>query len=93
MFPTFPHLSEAIAAERAADLQREAEAYRRARGLRRGRGLRGALVHARHAGARPSPRLRPVPVGPVSASAVPASSVPACAAPRHDSCAAAARVS
>jgi hypothetical protein len=31
MFPSFPHLAEAIAAERAADYQREAAAYRRAR--------------------------------------------------------------
>jgi hypothetical protein len=35
MFPSFPHLAEAIAAERAADFQREAAAYRRARGVRR----------------------------------------------------------
>jgi hypothetical protein len=37
MFPSFPHLAETIAAERAADLQREAAAYRRARGIRRAR--------------------------------------------------------
>ena len=37
MFPSFPHLAEAIAAERAADFQREAAAYRRARGIRRTR--------------------------------------------------------
>jgi hypothetical protein len=35
MFPSFPHLAEAIAAERAADFQRDAAAYRRARGVRR----------------------------------------------------------
>jgi hypothetical protein len=31
MFPSFPHLAETIAAERAADYRREAAAYRRAR--------------------------------------------------------------
>ncbi|HEY2316154.1 MAG TPA: hypothetical protein VGH96_21275, partial [Streptosporangiaceae bacterium] len=35
MFPTFPYLAEAIAAERAADLQREAADFRRARRIRR----------------------------------------------------------
>jgi hypothetical protein len=53
MFPTFPHLSQAIAAERAADLQREAAAYRRARGLRR------TPVRTSHAGARPLARRGP----------------------------------
>jgi hypothetical protein len=31
MFPNFPYLAEAIAAERAADLQRKAADYQRAR--------------------------------------------------------------
>jgi hypothetical protein len=35
MFPSFPHLAETLAAERAADYQREAAAYRRARRSRR----------------------------------------------------------
>jgi hypothetical protein len=35
MFPSFPGLAEAIAAERAADFQRGAAAYRRARRVRR----------------------------------------------------------
>ncbi len=47
MFPTFPYLTESIAAERAADLRREAAAYRRTRGIRR------PLVRMSHAGGRP----------------------------------------
>jgi hypothetical protein len=35
MYPSFPRLAEAIAAERAADFQRDAEAYRRARRVKR----------------------------------------------------------
>jgi hypothetical protein len=34
MFPNFPNLAEAIAAERAADFQREAAQHRRAQGRR-----------------------------------------------------------
>ncbi|HTA07613.1 MAG TPA: hypothetical protein VK836_03850 [Streptosporangiaceae bacterium] len=54
MFPTFPYLSESIAAERAADLRREAAAYRRTRGIRR------SLVRSSHAGARPHARRSPM---------------------------------
>jgi len=54
MFPTFPYLTESIAAERAADLRREAAAYRRTRGIRR------PLVRTSHAGARPHARRSPV---------------------------------
>ena len=46
MFPTFPYLTESIAAERAADLRREAAAYRRTRGIRR------PLVRTSRAGGR-----------------------------------------
>jgi hypothetical protein len=35
MFPNFPNLAEAIAAERAADLQRDAAQYHRARRVKR----------------------------------------------------------
>jgi hypothetical protein len=51
MFPSFPHLAETIAAERAADFQREAAAYRRARGIRRTR------LATTRAGARTRPGL------------------------------------
>jgi hypothetical protein len=57
MFPSFPHLAEAIAAERAADFQREATAYRRARGIRR------PLLAKDRAGARPRPGHGRVPAG------------------------------
>jgi hypothetical protein len=71
MFPTFPHLSQAIAAERAADLQREAAAYRRSRGVKR------TPVRTSHAGARPLTRRSPAAARTVTRSDACASASPA----------------
>ncbi len=70
MFPSFPRLAEAIAAERAADFQRDAAAYRRARPVRRARRVARAQLTGDLAGVR---------------SHGASSRVPAAAA-RHDSC-------
>jgi|HubBroStandDraft_3_1064219.scaffolds.fasta_scaffold1440643_1 hypothetical protein len=43
MFPNFPNLAEAIAAERAADFQRDAAQYHRARSVKRSRVKRSSL--------------------------------------------------
>jgi hypothetical protein len=43
MFPNFPNLAEAIAAERAADLQRDAAQYHRARRVKRSHVKRSPL--------------------------------------------------
>jgi hypothetical protein len=59
MFPSFPNLAEAIAAERAADLQRDAALYRRARHVKQSRARRSSVLAAHHASRSRSPQ----PVG------------------------------
>jgi hypothetical protein len=74
MFPNFPNLAEAIAAERAADLQRDAARYHRARSVKRSRMKRSRLhrspLHPSPAQQSPvlsahyaSPSRSPQPVG------------------------------
>jgi hypothetical protein len=68
MFPNFPHFAEAIAAERAADLQRDAAAYRRARHVRRPRGSADRASVRSHAASRgPAATARPDSCAPVRA--------------------------
>lgn len=63
MFPNFPNLAEAIAAERAADLQREAARYHRARSVKRSHVKRSPLQ-------RSSLQRSPVQQSPVQQSPV-----------------------
>jgi hypothetical protein len=90
MFPSFPHLAETIAAERAADFQREAAAYRRARGIRRARvtDAVGAVARSHrvpHSADASHVGSSSVGLSSVGSSTVGSSSVAACVT-RTDSC-------
>jgi hypothetical protein len=65
MFPNFPNLAEAIAAERAADFQRDAAQYRRAHNLS-ARDRRARRARRAESTRRPQQTASRVPVGTAS---------------------------